>query len=360
MSTIFLKIRGQSGFAVSSNTGFNLNYIEDFSLPTFSGILYAGDNKSFVGSFDSRTVNLAAVLSDYSIKTDVVQWSQVSGATGSFSYTDKLQTSFTTAAVNTVNVVLRVTITRTTVGGVIVVSDDLQIDSVPTDITSNIAISNNNVINTDHNYFNASWIGSNDQSSEGVTDVIYWRVPKKNGGLLERGTADYIGYKIQKFNETFGQWYDVQTGAAETDIGTYTITDLTGTYRYIPIWSSSGRKIIGNSTKFLKPTLSGVNKFGYGIFEFVKPNFTLNNIGVDNLSATRSATTIENIFATETANPKLISSLSASASFQRSLSTITDILDTDTLSSNTFDNKLTTHSLNVTRIYGASIVELGN
>jgi hypothetical protein len=361
MSTIFLKLRGQSGFELSSNQGVQVNYTKDFALPTFSGILYAGDNKSFIDDFNSKTVTLAAVLSDYSVKTDVVQWSQVSGAVGSFSSTDTLQTSFTTAANNTVNVVLRATITRTTLGGVISVSDDLQIDSTPTEIASNVAIRNNFVLDTSSVYFNPSWIGSNDQSS-GATDVIYWPVPSKNGGLPQNGTADYIGYKVQKFNKSFSRWDDVQTGVAEADTGSYTITDLTGLYRYLPIWSKFGRKIVGNSVKFLRPLRASTNFDGYGAFESLKPSFS-HNMRTSELNATRSATTITNITTTDILKPNIYSLVNANASstsVQRTLNTVTTASETDLHSSDAISHTLYSNSLSVIRNSGASIIDLGN
>lgn len=358
MSNIFLKIRGQNGFSISSTQGFELKSTKPLALPTFSGVLYAGSNKSFIGNFDSKTITLAAVLSDYSAKTDVIQWSQVSGAAGSFSSTNTLQTSFTTAANNTVPVVLRITITRTTLNGVVQVSDDLQVDSEPTDVASSVAIASNIKIDTDNLYYNPSWIGSNDQSTEGETDVIYWWIPNKNGGFLERGTADYIGYKVQKFNTTFSQWYDVQTGGAETDTGSYTITDLTGTYRYLPIWNLNGRKIIGNSTKFIKPTMGGSKK-GYGVFESVKPILT-SNFGLSNQSSGRFATTIETIIATDPVKPSMKTGLTTEVATNRYLSTITNMTETDTLSVKAVNQVLKTNSLNVSRTLGSSIVDLGN
>ena len=355
MSAIFLKIRGQSGFEFSSDQGIHLNYTKDFALPTFSGILYAGEDKQFIGGFDGVTINLAAVFTDYSIKTDTIQWSQVSGNTGSFSSPNRLDTLFSTAASNLSAVVLRVTITRTTVAGSIQVSDDLSLSDQPFDATSSNVIKLNATINKDNILYNSSWVGSDDQTPEGDTDVILWNVPST------RKTYSYDGYKVQAFNKTFKQWYDVQAGGAQSDVGSYKVTDDTLVYRYLPVWKKPNNKqVIGSSVPVLKTTIGGTNATSYGLFDSVKPE-TYFNSRHSSPSVNRLAVSVGSVIESDIVKPavKVLSELKDLSS-NRHLNTLTDISGSDSLSNKTIKTSSDVHSLSVTRTSGISLGQLGN
>lgn len=355
MSTIFLKIRGQSGFAVSSNTGFDLNYTQDFALPTFSGVLYAGNNLSFIDNFNNTTVNLSAIFSDYSTKTDTVQWSQISGDSGTFGSPNGLATTFTTASVNNSDIVLRITITRTTRGGTIQVFDDLALttDQVQTLSSTTIRLDHN--INTDNLFYNPSWVGSDNQTPEGDTDVIFWNNPES------KGSYSYVGYKVQSFNKLFGQWYDVQTGGTQSNEFSYKITDDTLIYRYLPIWKSTyGKKVIGNSTPILKAKISGSNAISFGLFESIKPS-TSQLISTSSSSVNRVAVSIGSISELDTTNlnttqTAVISNFTA----DRFLNTLVTESEIDNLSNKSIRQSSIAHSLGVTRTSGVSLGEIGN
>jgi len=360
MSTIFLKLRGQSGFELSSDQGIQVNYTKDFALPTFSGILYAGDDKQFVGGFDSVTINLAAVFADYSVKTDTIQWSQVSGESGSFSSPNKLETLFSTAASNVSAVSLRVTITRTTVGGSIQVFDELALSDQPFDATSSKTIFQKFKIDQSGSFFNPSWVGSNDQSSDRFVDIIYWRTPEKNGGFVQRGTYNYLGYRIQKFNKTFSTWYDVESGDNTTN--SYTVTDFSTIYRYLPIWGDeNGRKVTGTSVKFLKPSDLG-NQNAFGIYELSNPKVSPSNYFINNTSTQKFTVSIQNINELEFIDPDVITQnlITSDQTANRYSNTLTgnSFLDADKMEpvKQSFD----LYSLNVTRTLGTNIIDIGN
>ena len=360
MSTIFLKIRGQGGFELSSDQGIQVNYTKDFALPTFSGILYAGDDKQFVGGFNSVTINLAAVFADYSVKTDTIQWSQVSGESGSFSTPNKLETLFSTAASNLSAVSLRVTITRTTVGGSIQVFDELSLSDQPVDVISSNTVLQNFKSDRSNTFFNPSWVGSNDQSSDRFADIIYWKTPEKNGGLLQNGIYNYIGYRIQKFNKTFSTWYDVESG--DNTANSYTVTDFSTIYRYLPIWADeSGRKVTGTSVKFLKPSDLG-NQNAFGIYELSNPSELSNNFFLSNISQQKFAISIQGVTVSESVNPKQFTSnyVTSDLSTNRFMNTLTETGVSDGFLIKPIKQSINFYSLSVTRSLGTDIIDVGN
>ena len=358
MSNIF-KIKGRvsSQFNISKDPleQFNIKYLNEFASFGSIGNLTIGSAPAFIDNFDSKTFIVTATVQNYDPKLDIIEWTQVSGSPVSFSATNSLVTLVTTAASNPTDVVLQCTATRVSGSEVDSSSDTLNITASPVDITSSNIIKLEGNINKDVMLSNVSWVGSDDQTSEGNIDVIYWNVPET------RKNYSYIGYKLQAFNKTFNTWYDIQTGDAQSDVGSYKITDYTLVYRYFPIWKSRyGAKVVGTSTPILKAINTGVNATSFGLFETLEQGAGLFSKFSSPPSVNRFAVSVGSISETDNfKHESIIRNALDEVSANRYLSTLTELTESDSLSEKT---KLSSnvHSLSVVRTSGVSLGQLGN
>lgn len=358
MSNIF-KIKGRvsSQFNISKDPleQFNIKYLNEFASFGSIGNLTTGSAPAFIDNFNSKTFVVTATVQNYDPKLDIIEWTQVSGASVTFSAPNSLVTLVTTAASNPTDVVLQCTATRVSGSEVDSSSDTLNITASPVDITSS------NVIKLQSNFdnqglYNPSWVGSDDQTLEGNIDVIFWNVPRT------RKNYSYVGYKLQAFNKTFNAWYDIQTGDAQSDVGSYRITDYTLIYRYLPIWKGrfdTRTPVVGTSTPILKAINTGVNATSFGLFETLEQGAGLFS-KVSSPSVNRFAISIESISETDNfKHESIIRNALDEVSANRYLSTLTEITESDSLSEKT---KLSSnvHSLSVARQSGVSLGEIGN
>ena len=227
MSKMFFKIRGQEGFEISSSQGLQLRTLGNLPIPTFLGVLFAGEDSTLL-SGQGQTVSLRAVLSDYSVKTDVVTWTQTAGSGGTFTSPNSLSTDFTISSSETVDVVLRCTIVRTTRGGSVTTFDDIKIRITPGQDIYLSSFSPTMTVDKNIKYFNNSWLGSTELSVQGNADTIFW-----DGTGLTSGSATYAGHEIQRYDVSTGVWQVLRSVRSETDSGGIISCLINGSYRSV-------------------------------------------------------------------------------------------------------------------------------
>ena len=359
MSNIF-KIMGQgaSQFTISKDLleQFNIKYVAEFTPLAPIGNLTTGGAPAFIDNFDSKTFVVTATVNNYDPKLDIIEWTQVSGAPVLFTATNSLVTYVTTAASNPTSVVLQCTARRVSRAGVVdSTSDVINITASPVDISSSTVIRLSSTITKENILYNLSWIGSDDQTPEGDTDVILWEVP------TTRKNYSYVGYKVQAFNKSFSQWYDVQSGSAQSDVGSYRITDDTLVYRYLPIWKRTyGAQVIGSSVPLLKAKITGTNGTSFGLFESVKPE-TNSYSTLSSSSVNRIAISIGSVSETDNLKQESIARTAfTEVSSNRHLNTLTEMSEIDLHDHKTIKLSSVVHSLDVTRTSGVSLGQLGN
>jgi len=235
----------------SSYVGKNGLFVEA-EPPTISGLLSAGSDKNIL-SGTQFTFNLIATFTG-SLEGKTILWEQVEGEPGSFSSTDTLTTSFTTAVNPSTNVVLRITLFEKTPFGIASKTDSLDINVDPKD---NIYVSTKiSSTSTSSIYYVASKIGTQIFNEDGsyytgsqiaTQNTIYWSKPI---------SSDYYGYLIQQYNPTNQKWITVANYPSALDVGYYIMPAQSTAYRYVPIWNKGGTLINGTSDGPFKVRIS--------------------------------------------------------------------------------------------------------
>lgn len=310
----------------------------------FEGVLDAGEDRSVIeGAGASFEFN--ATLSTYNPATDTILWEQLSGDTGTFSSTNSLSTTFTTATDATQTVSLRISVTRVIGAITLVATDTVAVNLDPGQtISSGTEVSS--IVGIDTRFYVSSMLASMTNENTNL-DSIIWSVPEGFNGW------SYYGYKIESWNKDIEDWSTV-ISTQDNTTSFYQVSDVTAVYRYVPLWLKNGLVIQGKSVKFLKSSIQG----DLGVAENIQIDPIVYTSKVSTATVQKFTKTIVGISGTvDATDPREMSSDLEVTSVDRSLKTKTDTSLTDDIGNYDFANTSQVSNVSITR-FQSSLVQI--